>query len=89
MVKDGEHIAIINMSAGGPSGFRVPKNGTIRGVYANVPVNISIEENGTIGGILTGVSSWEPIGGFSPAPSSALVFNATAPTNITIRFEVN
>lgn len=85
----GEHLAVINMTAAGQSGFRVPKNGTVRGVYSNVPISISYDDNGNVGALMTNVSVWEPNNGFNPAPTATLIFNAAAAASISIRFEVN
>lgn len=78
-----EYLQEITVPAGGSARFNLPAAG-IAGVYCSAPVGIAWDFNGTTADIKT-ASEWEPLGGFIPAPTSALIFdNAGGGTAVTV-----
>ncbi len=84
-----EYIQTYELPASGTIIVPLPK-GSVRGVYSESAANISWIENGKEGVMRKAVVAWEPIGGFTPRPTSALkIVNATAVAGqVTLRLEI-
>lgn len=83
-----EYIQTVNVPANGAVVIPLP-NGTVHGVYSTVAVNLDWIENNQEGQILAAVLVWEPHGGFTPRPTSALRATNTTATagQIVLRLE--
>lgn len=84
-----EYIQTYELPASGTINIPLP-NGTVRGVYSESAANLSWIENGKEGVMRKAVVAWEPIGGFTPRPSSILkIENVTAVAGqVTLRLEI-
>ena len=81
-----EYMVKVKMTAAGTQ--RVPIGKRILGVYSDVAVKLAWDFNGEVADITpTAATVWEPNNPFTPAPTSALIITATAPSNIVIRME--
>lgn len=81
-----EYLQKVTVPAAGTATFQMPVSG-IAGVYCSGSVGIAWDYNGVTADIKTG-TEWEPLGGFIPAPTSALVFDNTGggtAVTVTIR----
>lgn len=83
-----EYIQTVDVPANAARVIALP-NGIVHGVYSTVAVNIDWIENNQEGQILAAVTEWEPHGGFTPRPTSALrVTNTTATAGqVVLRLE--
>lgn len=83
-----EYIKTVGVPANAAVVVMLPV-GTVYGVYSDVAVNIDWIENNQEGQILAAVTEWEPHGGFTPAPTSALrITNTTASAgSVVLRLE--
>ncbi len=81
-----EYMLTINAGAGETVRLPCPKK--ILGVYSTAgPISIDWDYNGNVAGLISAGVLWEPVQGFCPAPTSALVIKTTAAGVITVRCE--
>jgi len=82
----GEYLLTVLVPQGSTQTFPIPAAG-IAGVYADGTVGIAWNFNGVVADLKT-AAEWEPLGGFHPAATSALVFDnssGSANVNVTVR----
>lgn len=88
-MNNGEHLAVMNITAAGTYSFAIPKNGIIKGVYSpDTPITIGYNDNGSIGTLVKNVTIWEPNPAFNPDPIAYLVVTAAAAATVSIRYVV-
>lgn len=81
-----EYMVKVKITAAGT--YRLPIKKRVLGVYSAQAVKIAWDFNGEVADITpAGVQIWEPSVPFEPAPTSALVFTASAATDILVRME--
>lgn len=71
-----EYLLTVIVPAGDTRTVPIPADG-IAGVYADAALTIGWDFNGTTAEIKT-AAEWEPLGGFHPAATSALVLDNSA-----------
>lgn len=72
-----EYLLTVEIPAGDTRTFPIPFNG-IAGVYSTSAITIKWDFNGNTAELKGSAAEWEPLGGFHPAPTSALVLDNSA-----------
>lgn len=73
----GEYLLTVEIPAGVSRTFPIPKTG-IAGVYSTSAIAIKWDFNGATAELKSSAAEWEPLGGFHPAPTSALILDNSA-----------
>lgn len=72
-----EYLQTVIVPAGDTRTFPIPNNG-IAGVYSTSAIAIKWDFNGATAELKSSAADWEPLGGFRPALTSALILDNSA-----------